>query len=772
MKQPPSEIRRRRQPGAWPTMLLLAVFVAAGCTGRPSQPPEPPETPAPTVAVADEEPGPDLFGPLRTSAGNPAIGDRWSKLADTLTHLKTLEGAYFDEGSGELLLYGEPSDEPGPLRLEDLVVALWAQFHQLHDLSMTIDPVPDDKNGPLMDVKFFGGSQDTHFGQVMFECDRLMKCLSLGQDNLTHDPVASQVEEFYPLTDLSLGLNKAGGGPAWARFWIVSALERFADDDSRGKPVLEVTDGGRTAWFRHWQMYVQTEQMRDLGKGEDLVSAEGEENPAAKRFADHFTAKYDEIGAEYPVFRDLKEVTKLVALADWIDHYHLPIDHELLYLRFPAGEYDCPATTPTLSVSREAQEGQVIHTVTLLGGVSTRPRTFFAEDTEGHAEQFAQQVKPYVPEVVRTGFARIEPAPGQKKQIVGIPNSTRGPPAESGRAGKPPRAALRVVESSGDVEPSGRTSHAVRLLTDTTRLNRPLGDYDLPVWSDPATGHDHLNLPVLRIGNHARQIKKVEFTLGSEKYTVRVPDYLHLTSPRGDVNVRFKTEPEFDREAEEPYFPAERAGVKGYYPQSSSVVLEDGTQYRFDPETGLIASVSGGGRPSVEFSHPIYRDGALAFQEPEDPNLRPRPPPEEGETRRKLVVRPSQGEPTATSRVEPGQKMPDAAALEPVRPEPQSQSADGAPVGPGTSAAQASEDPNLKPRPPPETAEATRSKLAVGPAGETATATARAGRQQVRLDLAAFGPVQTVVKSSESGESILVRPQNGTLVFFHEATDR
>jgi hypothetical protein len=106
-----------------------------------------------------------------------------------------------------------------------------------------------------------------------------------------------------------------------------------------------------------------------------------------------------------------------------------------------------------------------------------------------------------------------------------------------------------------------------------------------------------------------------------------MPEYLYLTSPLRDIDVRFKTEPAIDVGRNEPYFPSDEPAVKGYYPQSNSVVLQDGTTYRFHPESGLVTSVEGGGKPSLTFEHKSYRDGSLTAPERGDPNLVARPPP-------------------------------------------------------------------------------------------------------------------------------------------------
>ena len=89
---------------------------------------------------------------------------------------------------------------------------------------------------------------------------------------------------------------------------------------------------------------------------------------------------YDEIAGQYPVFKQLKQVAKLVVVAEWIDRFRLPMDYELLYLRVEDPGFKTPKETPPLSVKETDQQGNVRREVTATGGIQLESSSLFAAD--------------------------------------------------------------------------------------------------------------------------------------------------------------------------------------------------------------------------------------------------------------------------------------------------------------------------------------------------------------------------------------------------------
>jgi hypothetical protein len=114
-----------------------------------------------------------------------------------------------DTKAGDWILVGERDPRSSVLTLDDWAVALRARFiHAENDPRVTIDPIPSEtclkagtkegcRDSTRQEVRFFGGIGDTHFGQVCYEADWLMKKVGLGLEKLP-------VEKLKTLYDLSV----------------------------------------------------------------------------------------------------------------------------------------------------------------------------------------------------------------------------------------------------------------------------------------------------------------------------------------------------------------------------------------------------------------------------------------------------------------------------------------------------------------------------------------------------------------------------------------
>ena len=229
------------------TVLLVIAFVVL--PRRPARPVVLQDQLAQAVEAEPAGPNGDLFHSLRHSTAGDRVTETsaWPSIIQAIEHLKTIDGAAIDEETGQLVLAGESTDVPGSITLDDVTVALRAAFFEREEVGMTIDEDPNDKEGPRMFVKFFGGTKDTHFGQVMFECDRLMKSLGLGQDNLTKQPLAARFPEFASHVALSRQYEPGNTHPSWNRFWINVATGR--KDAEAGGPILGVSTSGQCPSF-------------------------------------------------------------------------------------------------------------------------------------------------------------------------------------------------------------------------------------------------------------------------------------------------------------------------------------------------------------------------------------------------------------------------------------------------------------------------------------------------------------------------------------------
>ena len=115
-----------------------------------------------------------------------------------------LLGVVFPRGTHDVLFLGITEPGQATLSPDELLDAFVIAFRAAavgKSPGMSIDPTPEQlgrqlREGDVMDVVYFGNLRGTEFGRAAFECDRLMKCLSFGKDNVTKQPVECQVPGY------------------------------------------------------------------------------------------------------------------------------------------------------------------------------------------------------------------------------------------------------------------------------------------------------------------------------------------------------------------------------------------------------------------------------------------------------------------------------------------------------------------------------------------------------------------------------------------------
>jgi len=238
---------------------------------------------------------------------------------------------------------------------------------------------------PNLQHRRYGGRVDgTRLGWVMYEADRVMKCLGVGKDNLTgeiYDSTTVPVPGYSNLVERSLGTNTVGD----ARFWFVPnemTLKKYIDPDA----------GEASVVFDAASVSLKTESyMRGLPQ-----------SPVARAFADHFNAHFGEFAElDWPVldpddptgqtiihvkiFERLREAMQAVALARFFRDNNIPLDMWWLNSWSPPTA-SSPKTIPT--AYNETTNGT--QWVLIYGGVEVNKPNSYTPSPE--AEQVAQSV--------------------------------------------------------------------------------------------------------------------------------------------------------------------------------------------------------------------------------------------------------------------------------------------------------------------------------------------------------------------------------------------
>lgn len=387
---------RRRLSAGWPLMTLMVAAVLTLCVSPASR----------LFAGAMPEPGASshLSWTTALGPGGAVLPPAPAAQSEATVRLSRLVALLF-RPDGKILFIGNPvaqETDPGLTadQLMDAFVVAYRGASTGRQLGVTINPTPEQasrglRDGDVMNVIYIGGDERTDYGWTAFECDRVMKCLSLGKDNLTGQPFSSKVAGYASEFELSVRLPTREK-ESWHRFWIAA-------------PAGEVTYA-RTAdgllFSAEPQLEVNTRYVEP--RNGELVDVARDADPAAKQFAKHLTENYAAYAREFPVFGRLAlyaQVTRIVAAAYPKDaaapgavvaddaHPRPGLDSGWLLHTYQPAAVRTPTTTPALTATTQqvtrqetATQTNVLTSTTLLtGGVDLWPENRY-KPADGQTE--------------------------------------------------------------------------------------------------------------------------------------------------------------------------------------------------------------------------------------------------------------------------------------------------------------------------------------------------------------------------------------------------
>ncbi len=490
---------------------------------------------------------------------SPNVGGVYlDKAAEIIGDLTNIEGVTFDPVTSRIILIGKDASTTTlpPLCIEDLAAAFRTVFGDYDtEPGVTIDPNPKDPRAPQMIVRFFGGMENTRFGYILFEADRLMKALSLGEDNISHDKIAAHCEGYYNM--LELGFSNLAGKykkDLWSRFWLVPDQVH-----------VQVSEDRKSISFPDTRIRVKTETMKwEKGK---LVSAGGEKDEKAEYFAAHMSRYYDEYAKEFPVYQELKSLANIVGLVKWIKESDIPIDLE--WLKMFNMPYETPSTTPSLTVSdeRKWQEGSMIkgEIVSIFGGTDLKVENAYLKD-DGKTSSTGSTALKSVAGIPGAGSAKFTDENNEPKKAVALPSSqTRAAGAQMLHENELGLIARSYCSFHNGPGPFGHS------------------------WS--------LDIPSLHITSPQRG--KAEFiTTSDQKVELK---HFRISSPFGMQDVRFTKNIIDDSNGRICFVPDSACGIKALYPQDKDkeltyrIVRTDGSTEIFDRNGRFITRTAPNG---------------------------------------------------------------------------------------------------------------------------------------------------------------------------------
>jgi Flp pilus assembly protein TadD/ribosomal protein S27AE len=210
-----------------------------------------------------------------------------------------------DREGRDTILLGEANPDREALTLDDWVAALRARFrYPEEDPGVTIDPRPCERCDPgsvlcnhtnQQDVRFFAGVSNTHFGQICFDADWLMKEFTFERKK----PPVAGLEGY--LERCGQEYQRIRANHICARFWLEPVgMPRVFPDVVMLEPI---------------HIAVFTEVLHAEVDGKVIADPSSYHFAPHEAFADWLTSKYTDIARSCTELRTLLGLTELAALA-------------------------------------------------------------------------------------------------------------------------------------------------------------------------------------------------------------------------------------------------------------------------------------------------------------------------------------------------------------------------------------------------------------------------------------------------------------------------
>jgi RHS repeat-associated protein len=323
--------------------------------------------PAPHDQRTNVFPGDDGDG----GGGGAVGGVLLDKSAEVLMNLNDITGAAFDPTTGQLILIGQEDTALPPMSLDDLAVAIRAVYAG-EDPGVTMVPVDPSWQDSTQRVEYFGQTDGTHFGLVMFEADRFLKGLASGRDTLTGEPVTPDVQGFKSELELSFELQT---DVPWHRNWFVP-----------DQIVLKLAEDGQSMIFERATMRVESRFIQFLEDGTQ-IDIQGS-SPVTDQFTQLISEHYDEFAKEQEELAELIQLAKIVGVVRWLRDNDIPVDFSWME-GYPITPADTPRTTPGISTEVCTTDGT--YCVVSFGGVDFQPENAYQEDGDGQVAELREQ---------------------------------------------------------------------------------------------------------------------------------------------------------------------------------------------------------------------------------------------------------------------------------------------------------------------------------------------------------------------------------------------
>jgi len=272
---------------------------------------------------------------------------------------------------------------------EDITVLIRGIFTSTDQcIWQTIDPPPNKADMEKFGIVYYGGMvEDTHVGMVMFEADRIMKCISGGYDNRTGKPLNIQGayhSEWDYMSEISF--DERYLEEEWHRYW-------FTTEDT----IVQYDPDSKVVQIIGEPLSVKTERMEMIhGKLESTFDPDYDS--CSYKWTKHFETNLLYYAEYYPVLYELHELSRWTSLLNALYETGFIFD-EIILNNFPY--VTTPIKTPIIQIIKERTTENTTQThietktrqISLTGGVGLEQVTLQKADLSELKEQWIAQSK-------------------------------------------------------------------------------------------------------------------------------------------------------------------------------------------------------------------------------------------------------------------------------------------------------------------------------------------------------------------------------------------
>ena len=273
---------------------------------------------------------------------------------------------------------------------EDIAILIRGIFTSPdHCIWQTIDPPPNKNDMDKYGLVYYGGMvEDTHVGMVMFEADRIMKCLSGGYENRTGKQIniqGSYKSEWNYMPEITFD-DQDSEEEEWHRYWFTTK-DTIVQYDPDLKVVQIIGN----------PLSVKTERM-EMINGKLESTFDPDYDSCSYQWTKHFESNLLSYAKHYPVLYELDELSRWTSLLNALYETGFIFD-EILFNNFPY--VSTPIKTPIIQIIKERTTENTTQThietrtrqFSLTGGVGLEQVTLQKADLSELKEQWISQYK-------------------------------------------------------------------------------------------------------------------------------------------------------------------------------------------------------------------------------------------------------------------------------------------------------------------------------------------------------------------------------------------